>query len=169
MENLFILAGFLGLGLLTLILMEWRERKKRTSETSSTSGTRETRETGDGSGAEVAPERLVRVPVDDECCGRHAVCERESLLTTKPEIIYYEDEELDRLVGVPEEDYNEQDLLDFNEVFTTLQPQDVAGWLRSLQLRNIAIPEALKEEALMIVAERRFAKSSTPQAGPAQG
>ena len=166
MENLFILAGFLGLGLLTLILMEWRERKKRTGEASSTSGTRET---GDGSGAEVAPERLVRVPVDDECCGRHAVCERESLLTTKPEIIYYEDEELDRLVGVPEEDYNEQDLLDFNEVFTTLQPQDVAGWLRSLQLRNIAIPEALKEEALMIVAERRFAKSRTPQAGPAQG
>ena len=164
MENLFILAGFLGLGLLTLILMEWRERKKNSSP--------KVGEVAEGRRSmkpsmEAAP--LVRVPVDDECCGRHAVCERESLLTTKPEIIYYEDEELDRLVGVPEEDYSEQDLLDFNEVFTTLQPQDVAGWLRSLQLRNIAIPEALKEEALMIVAERRFAKSSTPQSGPAQG
>ena len=170
MENLFILAGFLGLGLLTLILMEWRERKKRTSDTSTTSPTSETSSTSPTSDtSSPSPEPLVRVPVDDECCGRHAVCERESLLTTKPEIIYYEDEELDRLVGVPEEDYSEQDLLDFNEVFTTLQPQDVAGWLRSLQLRNIAIPEALKEEALMIVAERRFAKSSTPQSGPAQG
>ena len=140
MENLLILAGFLGLGLLTLLLMEWRERKRA-------------KQTGDNPQSD----HLVRVPVDDQCCGRHLVCERESLLTTKPEIIYYDDEELDRLAGVNPDNYSEQDLSELNDVFSTLRPADVAGWLRSLQLRQIELPQALKEEALMIVAERRFA------------
>lgn len=143
MSNLLWLAAFLGLGLITLILMEWRERRRK-------------RQMEDNPQAD----HLVRVPVDDECCGRHAVCERESLLTTKPDIVYYEDEELDRLAGVPTEQYTEQDLLDFNEVFTTLRSDEVAGWLRSLQLRGITPPDSLKEEALMIVAERRFAGST---------
>ena len=137
-ENLLILAAFLALGLITLVLMEWRERKRK-------------------KGAEANPQadHMVRVPVDDECCGRHAVCERESLLTTKPEIVYYDDEELDRLSGLSPEDYTSEDMRELNDVFTTLRSEDVVGWLRSLQLRNITLPEELRDEALMIVAERR--------------
>lgn len=138
MENIFILAGFLGLGLITLVLMEWRERKRKKD-------------------AETNPQadHMIRVPVDDACCGRHQVCERESLLTTKPEIVYYDDEELDRLSGLNPEDYTPEDLHELNEVFVTLRSEDVVGWLRSLQLRNITLPEELRDEALMIVAERR--------------
>ena len=133
-----ILAAFLALGLITLVLMEWRERERK-------------------KGAEANPQadHMVRVPVDDECCGRHAVCERESLLTTKPEIVYYDDEELDRLSGLSPEDYTPEDMRELNDVFTTLRSEDVVGWLRSLQLRNITLPEELRDEALMIVAERR--------------
>lgn len=138
MENLYILIAFLGLGLVTLVLMEWRERKRKKALADNPQA-----------------DKMIRVPVDDACCGRHLVCERESLLTTKPEIIYYDDEELDRLSGLDPQTYSEQDIRDLNEVFMTLQSQDVVGWLRSLQLRNITLPEELRDEALMIVAERR--------------
>ena len=134
-ETLLILAAFLALGLLTLALMEWRERKRKKDNPQA--------------------DRMIRVPVDEQCCGRHLVCERESLLTAKPEIVYYDDEELDRLSGMSPDDYTQKDLEELSDVFSTLQPADVAGWLRSLQLRNIALPDELKDEALMIVAERR--------------
>ena len=138
MENLYILIAFLGLGLVTLVLMEWRERKRKKALADNPQA-----------------DKMIRVPVDDACCGRHLVCERESLLTTKPEIIYYDDEELDRLSGLDPQTYSEQDIRDLNEVFSTLQSEDVVGWLRSLQLRNITLPEELRDEALMIVSERR--------------
>ena len=138
MENLYILIAFLGLGLVTLVLMEWRERKRKKAQTDNPQA-----------------DKMIRVPVDDACCGRHLVCERESLLTTKPEIIYYDDEELDRLSGLDPQTYSEQDIRDLNEVFSTLRSEDVVGWLRSLQLRNITLPEELRDEALMIVSERR--------------
>jgi len=129
-----------------MTLMEIRERKRQ----------KEAKASGEDN---PQAEKMVRVPVDDECCGRHSVCERESLLTSKPDIVYYDDEELDRLSGVAPEDYTEKDLADVQEVFYTMQDKDVAGWLRSLQLREITIPQDLLDEALMIVAERRFAQA----------
>ena len=146
MENLYILIAFLGLGLVTLVLMEWRERKRKKTQPDNPQA-----------------DKMIRVPVDDACCGRHLVCERESLLTTKPEIIYYDDEELDRLAGVSPDEFTDQDLKDLNEVFSTLESRDVVGWLRSLQLRNITLPEELRDEALMIVAERRATAASRQQ------
>jgi hypothetical protein len=41
------------------------------------------------------------------------------------------------------------------EVFYSLQEKDVSGWLRSLQMRGIELPQQLREEALLIVSERR--------------
>ena len=138
--------------LLTMVLMEIRERKRQKTLEAE-------RQAAIARGEEPQAEKMVRVPVDDECCGRHAVCERESLLTAKPEIVYYDDEELDRLRGIAPEQYSEKDLADLQEVFYTLQDKDVAGWLRSLQLREIMLPQDLLDEALMIVAERRFERA----------
>ncbi len=45
-------------------------------------------------------------------------------------------------------------------VFYTLKEQDVAGWLGSLQLRNIQLPNNLRDEALLIVSERRAKTTS---------
>ena len=94
---------------------------------------------------------------DGECCGTHAVCERDSLLTKTTKIEYYDDEELDALAGITPDDYTESQIKQLEDVFYTLREKDVAGWLRSLQARNIQLPEELREEALLIVSERRKA------------
>ncbi|MBN2166987.1 MAG: hypothetical protein JW717_11970 [Marinilabiliaceae bacterium] len=92
-------------------------------------------------------------PID--CCGGHDVCESETLLSSSEKIIYFEDEELDAFKGISPHDYNDNNIEEFREVLTTLKEFEVAGWLRSLQLRGIVPPYIVKEEALMIVAERR--------------
>lgn len=94
--------------------------------------------------------------VDRECCGQHEVCEKESLLAAvSKKIEYYDDEELDRYIGVSPDAYTPEQEDEFRDVFYTMQSEDVAGWVRSLQLRGIALPEGIKDEVLLIVRERR--------------
>lgn len=95
-------------------------------------------------------------PVDSECCGQHEVCEKESLLAAvSKKIEYYDDEELDRYIGTPPETYTPEQEEEFREVFYTMRDDEVAGWVRSLQLRGIALPDGVKDEVLLIVGERR--------------
>ena len=68
---------------------------------------------------------------------------------------YYDDEGLDALAGIAPTDYTEAQHQALREVFSTLQEKDVPGWCRSLQLRNILLPPDIREEALLIVRERR--------------
>lgn len=125
---------FVALGLTILVLFEIRARKEA------------------GNGAEQTEPQ----PADDSgCCGQHLVCERETLLQTNAEIIYYDDEELDALAGIQPQDFTADQRLMIREIFETLQEKDVPGWCRSLQLRNIQLPEDVREEALLIVRERR--------------
>ncbi len=95
---------------------------------------------------------------ESECCGAHAVCEKESLLRFKIEIEYYDDEELDIFAGRSPVSYNEDEIRQFSDIFYTLQELDIAGWLKSLQSRNIELPENIKEEAFLIIRERRNLK-----------
>lgn len=37
-----------------------------------------------------------------------------------------------------------------------MKEEEVAGWCRSLQLRNVELPDELKDELFLIVGERRF-------------
>jgi hypothetical protein len=93
---------------------------------------------------------------DFECCGQHEVCEKESLLAAvSKEIEYYEDEELDRFRGKEADEYSNDEIEEFRYVLETMREDEVAGWCRSLQLRAITLPEALKDEVLMIVGELR--------------
>ncbi len=93
---------------------------------------------------------------DEQCCGMHIVCEKDSLLTAvSPEIIYYDDEELDVYKGRKADEYDSAEIDQFREVLLTLLPQDIAGWGRSIQLRGIELPIEVREELLMIVAEAR--------------
>lgn len=93
---------------------------------------------------------------NEECCGMHITCEKDSLLASvSPEIVYYEDEELDRFAGRQPEDFSEEEIEEFRDILITLQPHDIAGWARSLQLRHIPIPPAVRDELIMIVAEAR--------------
>ena len=135
---------FVGLGIAILIIFEVRARKaqKIDSESPMTDS-----EAGDSHETASDP--------DEGCCGEHLVCERETLLQTNAKVEYYDDEELDTLIGIPAEDYTAEQYQMIREVFNTLQTKDVPGWVRSIQLRNIQLPLDIREEALLIVVERR--------------
>lgn len=91
-----------------------------------------------------------------ECCGQHEVCEKESLLAAiSKDIEYYNDEELDRFRGTESNGYLPDEIEEFREVLYTMRTDEVAGWVRSLQLREVALPDELKDEILLIVGERR--------------
>lgn len=98
------------------------------------------------------------VEVDQECCGQHEICERDSLLAAvSKKIEYYDDEDLDQYIGVGPDDYTPEQEDEFRDVFYTMQDTDVAGWVRSLQLRGIELPNNIKEEVFLIIGERRMA------------
>lgn len=93
---------------------------------------------------------------DGVCCGMHITCEKDSLSTAvSTEIIYYDDEELDAYAGRPAESYSGEETEQFRDILLTLLPSDIAGWARSLQLRNIALPPEVSDELLLIVSEAR--------------
>ena len=84
------------------------------------------------------------------------MCEKESLLAAVSKAVeYYDDEELDRFAGRRADNYDREETDEFEEILTTLRSEDVAGWVRSLQLRGIELPEALRDEVILIVGERR--------------
>lgn len=130
---------FIVLVIVVLVLTEIRERKRKRSQISEN-------QSPITNPSESRPEG---------CCGTHLVCERETLLQTNAKIEYYDDEELDALAGIDPADYTEEQCDAIRAVFSTLRESDVPGWCRSLQLRNIALPPDIREEALLIVRERR--------------
>lgn len=140
---------FVALGIVILIIFEVRARKQQRAniEPSERPITN----------SEASNSREAASDSDDGCCGEHLVCERETLLQTNAKVEYYDDEELDALSGIPAEDYTEEQYQMIREVFNTLQAKDVPGWVRSIQLRNIQLPLDIREEALLIVIERRKA------------
>lgn len=91
------------------------------------------------------------------CCGQHEVCEKESLLAAvSKDIEYYDDEELDAYRGREADAYSTEEIEQFEEVLTTMREEEVAGWVRSLQLRGVNLPDALKDEVFLIVGELRM-------------
>ena len=134
---------FIVLGLVIVVLTEIHERRKKANSQKPKANSQEPTPNSRPEG----------------CCGEHLVCERETLLQTNAKIEYYDDEELDALAGIDPADFSPAQMNLFRDVFSTLQEADVPGWCRSLQLRNIALPPDIREEALLIVRERR-AKSS---------
>lgn len=145
MKLLILLIVFFSLLFLYLFYMDRRKRKGSVNTTNE-------KETVP------APSVEVKEVAPDECCGQHAVCEKESLLSTKIKPDYYDDEELDLLAKRDPESYTDEEIAQFQNVLYTMKDYDVAGWLKSLQLRQIELPSMVKEEALMIVSERRSAK-----------
>ncbi len=94
---------------------------------------------------------------DMECCGQHETCEKDSLLAAvSKQIEYYNDEELDRFRGRSSDEYTSEESEEFREVLYTMREDEVAGWVRSLQLRAVELPDDLKSEVFLIVGERRI-------------
>ncbi|GHU67383.1 hypothetical protein FACS189413_02040 [Bacteroidia bacterium] len=91
---------------------------------------------------------------DEGCCGQHQFCQKELLLqVTGQSIEYYDDEELDVFKNRASDCYSEEETGQFAEVLHTMLPADVPGWIVSLQLREIELPGALREEVTWILDE----------------
>ena len=138
---------FIVLIVVVLTLIEINERRKK-SMTNHQSPTTNEALTG-----------LTTNSRPEGCCGEHLVCEKETLLQTNAEVVYYDDEELDVLAGLKPENWTEAQQEAVRQVFRTLDERDVPGWCRSLQLRGIELPPDIREEALLIVKEQRATKS----------
>lgn len=94
---------------------------------------------------------------DVECYGQHEACERDSLLAAvSKQMEYYDDEELDTSIGRAPEEYTSEEADKLRDVFYTMQDTDVAGWVRSLQLRGISFPDEIKDEVFLVIDERRI-------------
>jgi hypothetical protein len=82
------------------------------------------------------------------------LCELDCILNSSKDIEYYDDEELDRFKGKDSDTYSEEDEEEFRNIFETMRPNDVPGWVRSLQLREITLPDGLKDEVFLVYNEQ---------------
>lgn len=101
-------------------------------------------------------EENVEKPFSEEesevCCGAHEVCEKDLLLkASRKPIEYYDDEELDLFIGRSSDSYTEEESELFAHVLHTMWDSDVAGWIRSLQIRGIELPNNLKDEVFLLL------------------
>ena len=86
------------------------------------------------------------------CNGDNDKCEQECMMeaATQP-IEYFEDEELDAFRGRPSDSYDDDETQQFADVLYTMRQDGVAAWCRSLTLRGINLPNALKDEVVMMI------------------
>lgn len=88
------------------------------------------------------------------CSGFDSKCEQECLMeASTKEIEYFDDEELDRFKGKPSEQYTDEEVAEFAEVLNTMQQKEVKDWNRSLILRGINLPNQLKDQVIMLIAD----------------
>lgn len=85
------------------------------------------------------------------CCGRHLICEHFETLPERAE--YFDDEELDAYRDREPDAYTDAEIDEFRDVMLTMQPRELPAWTRSLALRGIHLPTALRDELLMLVQE----------------
>lgn len=86
----------------------------------------------------------------------HEVCEKNSLIAAfKEEPEYFDDEELDRFRLRTSDSYTQLEVEEFREVFYTVIDEEKPRWVRSLHLREIAIPDQMKDEIIFTVNDLR--------------
>lgn len=89
-----------------------------------------------------------------ECCGKHAVCEKQKLAEARlREAQYYDDEELDRFKGRSSDSYQDQEVEEFRYIMYTMRQDEVREWMECLQAREIELPDELKEECYSMMNE----------------
>ena len=108
---------------------------------------------------EKEPETPREVPSD--CCGAHEICEYDERIINSQEIIYYNDEELDRYKGIRESGYTDDQIDEFREVLYTLQVREINSWLKSIELREIQLPSILHQEARQLIADEIKTKKAS--------
>lgn len=144
MQSLYLFIGIIAFFAIALTLSNRLQRKK---------GNTKERET---------PAPLINLKkVNDStgCCGAHEICEKDSLIAAFEESAeYFDDEELDKYRKRDSDRYSEQEADEFREIFYSVLDEEKPRWIRSLQMREISLPDQLKDEVLMIVSDMRAQK-----------
>lgn len=145
MTSLYILLGIIVFFLVALYISNTIQRKK---------GNTQERKTP-------FPSIDVRTKQEKECgCrGIYEVCEKDSLIAAfRKEPEYFDDEELDRFHFRESGSYSDKEVEEFREIFYTIVDEEKPRWVRSLQLRGIAVPDQIKDEIVLVVSDLRKAK-----------
>ena len=101
-------------------------------------------------GKESAPVKDVKTC--GTCDGTNAKCEQDCMMEAATrDIVYYDDEELDRFKGKPSDGYTDDEAEQFREILYTMQQGEVAEWNRSLVLRGISLPDQIKDEVTLLI------------------
>jgi hypothetical protein len=88
------------------------------------------------------------------CNGINAKCEQECMMeAATKDIEYFDDESLDRFRGREGSEYSDTEAEEFREVLYTMKPDEVKLWNRSLILRQVNIPDQVRDELLMLLSE----------------
>ena len=86
------------------------------------------------------------------CDGTDDKCEQVCMMEAATrEIEYYDDEELDRFRGRQSNQYTDEEAEEFANILYTMQPQEAKGWNRSLVLREINVPNQIKDELITMI------------------
>lgn len=102
------------------------------------------------------PEHEASTDEEEECCGEHEVCEKGKIKRAlRTDIEYFNDEELDRYRGTAPDEYDDDAVEEFREVLYTMYTSEIEDWLKSLELREIAVPDALKDELFMLLESNK--------------
>lgn len=113
------------------------------------------RKTDEDPPAVQAEDEPVGEETDGECCGMHIICEKETLSPFTTEAEYFDDEELDGYRGITADAYTPEQAEQFRDILMTMRPEEVSAWVRSLTIRGIELPAAVRDEVLLIVSEAR--------------
>ena len=151
MRGIILLIAFIVFGIVIFLLNKFARPKKAVKQEEAPKA--EESKVEDTKTESATSEEEYERP--DGCCSAHEVCENESLLATNAKIVYFDDEELDAFKDRDPESYTDEEIAQFDEVFMTLRENELVDWLKSLQLRHVPLPECIKEQALMIISERR--------------
>ena len=92
-------------------------------------------------------EKIVEADSCATCNGVNDKCEQECMMEAAvKEIEYFDDEELDVFRERRSDSYTDEEAELFREILYTMRPDEVKDWTRSLTLRQISLPDQVKDE-----------------------
>lgn len=92
-------------------------------------------------------EKIVEADSCATCNGVNDKCEQECMMEAAvKEIEYFDDEELDVFRERRSDSYTDEEAELFREILYTMRPNEVKDWTRSLTLRQISLPDQVKDE-----------------------
>lgn len=100
-------------------------------------------------------EKIVEADSCATCNGTNDKCEQECMMEAAvKEIEYFDDEELDAFRERRSDSYTDEEAEQFREILYTMRPEEVKDWTRSLTLRQISLPDQVKDEVFVMIEGR---------------